>query len=347
MTGSAGDNRVRNGAKRLGLRATKRGELYRIIDTQGSVLYTGRLAATEKFLTARYTKEARAAVDRRYARLPVPPSWVQLIDDYLLTLAAAGQREATLRVRRLHLTRMARGLDCSPESVTGELLLNWFGRQTHWTFETRKGYRAAACGFFTWAYRTGRVPVYLGGELPRVREPKAVARPAPDDAWQSALAAADPRLRLMLRLAAEAGLRRSEVTQVHTRDVFVAHGAAQLLVHGKGGKERMVPISDNLAEAISRGAAGHTAGMPSSGWLFPNGTGGHISAQWVGIMVSRVLPAGFSMHTLRHRFCTRAYRGSRNLRAVQRLMGHASIATTERYLAVDDDEIRAAMMAAL
>jgi len=48
------------------------------------------------------------------------------------------------------------------------------------------------------------------------------------------------------------------------------------------------------------------------------------------------------MHTLRHRFATRAYRGSRNLRSVQTLLGHASIATMERYTAVDDDEVRAA-----
>jgi integrase len=50
--------------------------------------------------------------------------------------------------------------------------------------------------------------------------------------------------------------------------------------------------------------------------------------------------------TLRHRFVSRAYRGTPNLRAVQVLLGHQSIATTERYCAVDDSEIRAAMMAA-
>ena len=53
------------------------------------------------------------------------------------------------------------------------------------------------------------------------------------------------------------------------------------------------------------------------------------------------------MHSLRHRFGSRAYRGTRNLRAVQVLLGHASIATTERYMAVDDAEIRAAMVAAI
>jgi site-specific recombinase XerD len=60
----------------------------------------------------------------------------------------------------------------------------------------------------------------------------------------------------------------------------------------------------------------------------------------------RVLPGEWTMHTLRHRFSSRAYRGARNLRAVQMLLGHSSIATTERYCAVDDSEIRAAMMAA-
>jgi site-specific recombinase XerD len=84
----------------------------------------------------------------------------------------------------------------------------------------------------------------------------------------------------------------------------------------------------------------------SGGWLFPNGSGGHLSPWMVGQLVARVLPAQWTMHTLRHRFASRAYRGTRNLRAVQVLLGHASIATTERYTAVDDSEIRAAMTAA-
>jgi integrase/recombinase XerC len=54
-----------------------------------------------------------------------------------------------------------------------------------------------------------------------------------------------------------------------------------------------------------------------------------------------------SLHTLLKRFASRCYRGSRNLRAVHTMLGHSSIATTERYLAVNDDEVRAAMLSAL
>lgn len=55
----------------------------------------------------------------------------------------------------------------------------------------------------------------------------------------------------------------------------------------------------------------------------------------------------WTLHKLRHRFASKAYRGTRNLRAVQELLGHANVAITERYTAVDDDEMRAAMMAAV
>jgi integrase/recombinase XerC len=254
-------------------------------------------------------------------------------------------RAATIELRRFTVRRIVRGLG-PPEAVTPELLVDWFGTQTHWALETRRSYRAAARSFFGWAYKAGRLPVDLGEAVAKVRQLPPSARPASDQAWSAALLAADARVTLMLRLAGEAGLRRAEVAQVHYRDLIEGVDGAQLLVNGKGGKKRVVPISESVAGLLRRGAPGHTPGMPVEGWLFPTGRGGHLTAAHVGGLVGRVLPPGFTMHSLRHMFASRAYRGTRNLRAVQVLLGHQSIATTERYCAVNDSEIRAAMMAA-
>jgi site-specific recombinase XerD len=118
---------------------------------------------------------------------------------------------------------------------------------------------------------------------------------------------------------------------------------AQLLVHGKGQTQRVVPISDSLADLLRQGAAVHTPGMPGKGMAVPSVAEWRTSDRhsYVGLLVGRALPDGYSMHTLRHRFSSRAYRGTRNLHAEQVLLGHSSIATTERYTAVDDSEIRA------
>lgn len=332
---------ARRQAAALGLRLAQRGDARELVDGRGRVVVSGDLGAVEMYLAARYQPRPPGPAAAR-----TPAAWVAVIDDYCLYLAAAGQTAATIAARRKTLARIGRDMKCPPARVTGQQLVDWFGRQQHWKPETRRYHRAAARGFFAWAYKYGRVPEYLPDRLPSVRIPPPSARPVPDDAWRAALAAADDRVALMMRLAAEAGLRRAEVAQVHTRDVVESCGGPQLVVHGKGGKTRIVPIGDSLAAALRAGAAGHTPGMPTPGWLFPTGVGGHVTAAHVGKLVAAVLPDGWSMHKLRHRFATRAYRGSRNLRAVQQLLGHSSVATTERYTAVDDDEVRAAAMGA-
>jgi integrase len=121
----------------------------------------------------------------------VPPAWAQIVDDYMLSLVAAGLPPTTLALRRWQLVRMARDLGGSPAEVTADTLVGWFGNCTGWTTETRRSYRAAIRGFWRWAYRTKRVPEHLADELPKVRERRRAPRPAPDHVWQAALAAAD------------------------------------------------------------------------------------------------------------------------------------------------------------
>ena len=99
-----------------------------------------------------------------------PAAWAQIIDDYMRTLAAAGQPPTTTELRRIQLVRMARDIGGRPADVAGEKFVEWFGRQTGWTIETRRSYRAGIRGFFRWAYRTKRVPDHLADELPKVRE---------------------------------------------------------------------------------------------------------------------------------------------------------------------------------
>ncbi|QBP29707.1 integrase [Mycobacterium phage Typha] len=244
---------------------------------------------------------------------------------------------------------MARSICSDPNHLTAEKLRRWFAGQTQWRIETRRGYRNSAVSFFGWAHKAGHLTTNPATDLPPVKPDRPVPRPAPDRVWRQALQAAGPRVALMMRLAAEAGLRRAEVAQVHTRDLREGFDGPQLLVHGKGNRERVIPITDDLADLIALGAPGHTPEMAAygvEGWLFPGDEDGHLSPRWVGKLVAAAMPAGYTMHTLRHRFATRAYRGTRNLRAVQTLLGHANVAVTERYTAVDDSEVRAAMQAA-
>lgn len=143
----------------------------------------------------------------------------------------------------------------------------------------------------------------------------------------------------MIRLAAEAGLRRGEVAVVHSRDLLKDLAGKSLLVHGKGDKDRVVP----LCESLGRELAVRMRKQP--GWLFPGNIGGHISPAWVGKRVGRLLPEGITMHSLRHYFATGTYRRSRDLLAVQQLLGHTSPAITQLYVQVDQDRLRAALAA--
>lgn len=208
-----------------------------------------------------------------------------------------------------------------------------------WSNEHRKSVRTSLISFYDWAMDNGLMSMNPAAKLPRVRPATPKPRPAPDDVWEELLATAEPRVRLMARLAGEAGLRRGEVAVVHSDDLIRDLHGWSLIVHGKGDKQRVVPLNPALASEIRSYCTRH-------GYLFPGQIDGHISPRWVGTMISNLMPPTWSMHKLRHRYATLGYSGTRNLRAVQEALGHASVATTQRYTAVSTPEVRAVADAA-
>ena len=254
-----------------------------------------------------------------------------MLNDFLASLRAAGLSRETVQLRRYHLQRVENELGPLPSLTTSEIVS--FLATDGWSREYRRSMRASLTKFYAWAYGQGLIGEDPARDLPRVQPTPPRPRPTPAGALESALARASDRVRLMILLASEAGLRRAEVCKVHERDLVEDLIGVSLLVHGKGGKQRLVPLSDSLTREI-RGS------FDSSGWLFPNGLGSHLTAAHVGKLVSAELPEGITMHTLRHRFATRVYAASRDILATQQLLGHSSPATTQAYVAIDVARLR-------
>lgn len=232
------------------------------------------------------------------------------------------------------MTKAARDLAGSPLTTTTEDLVHWMAAQT-WKPESRKGYRNTVHSFFTWMQSTGRRADDPTEKLPTIRRPKPKPRPCPDRYILAALGKADDTERLMIRLAAECGLRRAEIAKVHSRDVMDDLLGRSLIVTGKGDKQRIVPLPDDLADLI----------QASGGYLFPGRWSGHVEQSYINRHVSRLLPDGWGCHSLRHRYATKTYEQTHDLFLVARLLGHASVETTQIYVAMPDSRLRAGMEA--
>ncbi|MDR1806460.1 MAG: tyrosine-type recombinase/integrase [Propionibacteriaceae bacterium] len=292
-----------------------------------------RVFYREAVRTGRITAEAdpMAGVNWRLEKRRPPEGWQAAVTGWLRWLATSGARAATINIRRCQLTRLACELpQRDPWAVEVEDLAEWMAGHS-WSRETLHSCRSALRSFYGWAQLVGYMDRNPAAALPSSHARYGHARPAPQEAVDAALGASDGRVRLMVRLAAELGLRRGEIAAVHSRDVVVGtDGGWWLEVHGKGGKPRTLPLSESLAEPI----------RAADGWLFPGQCEGHLSANWVGKIVSAAMPSGVTAHMLRHRFATQAYAVDQDLLTVQQLLGHASPSTTQRYVSVPPANLR-------
>jgi integrase len=266
--------------------------------------------------------------------MDLPPGWADFIGQYLDHLQLACFSRGSIRLRAYQLGHLAVTVGVGAASVTATDIAAWLESRP-WAPATRRSHRAAASGFFRWAHSQGLVARNPLDSVPTARAPRHVPKPCPDQAVHVALRRADERAALMIELARCHGLRRGEIAAVHSDDLIeTGRGQLSLVVHGKGGSDRIIPLAPWMAaKLLARGP----------GWLFPARHGGHVSPDWVGRLLSQALPRPWTAHTLRHRFATDTYRYSRDIAAVQRLLGHVRIESTVGYIAVADEELRAAI----
>ena len=267
-------------------------------------------------------------------KLTMPGGWAEPVAAYKRFLLASGRSTKTVTLRLDWVARFARAVEFPPFQIETTAVIDWSAGQD-WSQATRRSAHQSIKGFYSWAYTYGLTSVVP--TIPSVRKTPPNPHPASDAALEACLLAGDWRVSLAARLAAGLGLRRCEVACINVdRDLVTDESGSALLVHGKGGKTRLVPLTDALSGELRR----------YSGFIFPGQENGHVSPAWLGRLVSRAMPAGVTMHALRHRFTTRAYRQTRDLVALQKVLGHSSPETTLVYLQLADEALRRVVEAA-
>ena len=279
---------------------------------------------------------------------PAPGTDRALIERFLeMMMAEAGAAKNTIAAYRSDLSLasafLEHGLAAASTDDLARLGAQWL--ELSRSSVARKS--AALRRFFAFLADEGHRADDPGAALPRPgtqrRLPKVLGHNDVDRLFEAiatriARVPADPndlRLSALVELLYGSGLRATELVSLPRN--AIAPDRPYLILRGKGGRERLVPISDRARAAVAAWRA-HVAA--DRAWLFPSGKA-HLSrvrlyqllqalAAEAGIPPDRISP-----HVLRHAFATHLLEGGADLRALQSMLGHADIATTEIYTHVD------------
>lgn len=254
-------------------------------------------------------------------------------------MRAQSWSENTIRERVRLVRRLSAGREIG--AITLEDVLRFLAQP--FADSTRHTYDASLRAWFSWAVASGLRPDNPMVGLPRPRDGRREAVVLRTEHVVRLLSSGiRARTRTMVLLAAYQGLRVSEIANVRGSDVDVI--GQTLRVDGKGNVVAFLPLHPVVAaESVRYGP----------GWWFvqhvPNRrsvAGGPVLGNSVGRIVGDAMArAGIpgSAHSLRHWFATELLRQGADIRVVQQLLRHASLATTERYLHVDQDQRQAAI----
>jgi integrase/recombinase XerC len=199
----------------------------------------------------------------------------------------------------------------------------------------------------------GKVGAFVAIRAPKVGKtlPKPLAVSSARQMTDSALRAGEDREpwilardAAVLALLYGSGLRISEALSLKRGDVPAPGKGDVITVVGKGNKTRMVPVLVNVLQSIADYIASCPYDLPDTGPLFVGAKGGPLSPRIIQLAMAQMrgalgLPDSATPHALRHSFATHLLAKGGDLRAIQELLGHASLSTTQIYTAVDTERL--------
>lgn len=285
---------------------------------------------------------------------PVHDPWLLAGFRQSLTSVAEATRTAYLQDVSAFVVWAQRGSIGSPDAVGRTVLRRYLASQSTRALSKRTMARTVSSlrRYFGFLHRRGviatdptvRLLAPQGeGRLPRVLQPDelhTILDNPPERVEPNP--GADARDQAILELLYGSGLRVSEVCSLHLTQIDLARRSVR--VWGKGGKERLVPISEPTVRSVSSWLAVRQAFPAADGvdplLVFRNTRGRPITPRDVRRILDRRSSAPTHPHALRHTFATHLLEGGADLRVVQELLGHADLATTQHYTHVTRDRLR-------
>jgi len=268
---------------------------------------------------------------------------------YLRDLTIRGKAESTRQAYTAYVAELAKFHRRSPDLLSYDEVADWLW---HLTKERKLSGSTVniAVNAVRFLYRTtlGRDTAELFAKVPRIKRSTKRAHAYSVQEVEAILQAAPrPRDAAFLRLVYGCGLRLMEACAVRARGGDIDRARRQLRVLGKGAKERLLPLSEQLLAVLEDYWRQERSGRPrrDEPWLFPGEEPGtHFNrATGQNIYYRAVKRSGVprkgGIHVLRHSFATHLIESGVEITLVQRLLGHTSLLTTARYLHVTNPRL--------
>lgn len=275
--------------------------------------------------------------------MSAPITDAKALELHIHQITSAGQRPNSIRARCGAILRLGDYLDPAGENpravieASGADLAAWQASKAHLATKSVSVYVSHVQEFYRWLVR----PMRIIGESPADELIKPIVRrrfprPIPEPDLRIALGACtDPQLYAWLVLGSYAGLRSADMADLRADDLLTDREVPMLLVRGKGDNENLVVVGHEVIRALAPflDRRGHLFVVESTGErLSPK----RISAGVNGYLARLGLP--YTCHQLRHRYGTKLYELTRDIRFTQKQMRHASVTSTEGYVQVPTDQ---------